>query len=626
MKGRFYKMSEENNSYKPHYNYATHYFNETNLNIIPKKDFMKLTQEVFHLISENLSNSLGPLGSSATILDGMLTEATKDGYTILSKYTFNNRYKKMIYNLIKAPCTRMNNTVGDGTTTAITLTDAILDNYIAQKDNIDSLYRLPRDFTAAWDEVIAEIINRVNGMAVQVDPEDYDTIHDIAYVVSNGNEEVSSAVAKVYHDSKSPAIKMKDSPTNKSYLEVVGGFEFPANAIDTVFVKNQDLSVTEKNVATIIFDHVVDTDTFMRVILPLKEVYHSRGQKLIVIAAQYDDMMLDTTVKKYVNIDYQKYNGDVAFSLLQFANGKLSKHQLADLAIVLNSIVITQQLLSVIKENLNPDNPDPFVEEVMDPESQFYRMIGYAAEALITCENGSIFQPAENIKDNKYYQDAITIATKELNDIIAKTDYEKQSFAAKIYDARARLLQLNMKNYIYYVGADSDLQKQILHDSIEDVIKCLRSAVKYGVVPGCQISIVRAARDYINELDSANSKVINTDLKRVIASLIIDSCYDVYKKVLNGPDGDGIKKAYKLTDKEADTRTKRIIDRSIADNEVFDISTLKYNPSIITSVETDTMVLSAASELIKILISGNQCVFIDSDVTESHQDTIDAYV
>ena len=102
------------------------YSNKTQSNIIPKEEFESLVQETFGIIADNITKSLGPLGSSATILDGMMTEATKDGYSILMKYCFHNRYKKMIYNLIKAPCTRMNNTVGDGTTTATVLAQAMI--------------------------------------------------------------------------------------------------------------------------------------------------------------------------------------------------------------------------------------------------------------------------------------------------------------------------------------------------------------------------------------------------------------------------------------------------------------------------------------------------------------------
>ncbi len=601
------------------------YANKNHINIIPKEDFEDLVLEVFNVISDNLSKSLGPLGSSATIFDGSLIEATKDGYSILNKYSFNNRYKKMIYNLIKAPCTKMNNTVGDGTTTAIALTNAIYNIYKKEKNNIDSLYRLPREFTHAWDVVINDIIERVKAKATPIDPEDYDTVYSIAYVVSNGNDEVSKAFAKTYHDSKSPAIKMKDSPTNKSYIEAVEGFEFPANAIDPAFVKNEDLSVKEKDIVTMIFDHKVETDEFEKLIVPLNNVYRAMSKKLVIIAADYDDYMLDAVVKGYVNYEAQKH-GKLNISLLQYANGKLTPYQREDLAVILRSITITQQLAEGMMNKINEINPDNFVENLEDETFEFYRTVGSASEALITCNNGSIFN-VEGIENDKYYQNAIKVASALLDDILAHTDYEKQSFAAKVYDARSRLLQLQMKNYIYYIGADSDLQKQIIHDAIEDVIKCLRSAIKYGVVPGCQISIIQSTREYI--ADHINAQSNDEILRNKIAQIISDACISVYSKVINGPNLDGIAKPYHYDpdDYESIIRcTEEIIEESVNENAVFDMSMLNYNKNIITSSETDTMVLSAASELIKILISGNQCIFLDSDVTESHQDEVQMYV
>lgn len=601
------------------------YANKNHINIIPKENFEELALEVFNVISENLSKSLGPLGSSATIFDGSLIEATKDGYSILNKYSFNNRYKKMIYNLIKAPCTKMNNTVGDGTTTAITLTNAIYQNYNKSKDTLDRLYRLPREFTTAWDEVVSDIIERVKTKARPIDPEDYDTIYNIAYVVSNGNHEVSKAFARTYHESKSPAIKMKDSPTNKSYIESVDGFEFPANAIDPAFVKNEDLSVKEKDIVTMIFDHKVETDEFEKVIVPINNVYRAMNKKLIVIAADYDDYMLDAVVKGYVNYEVQKY-GKLNFSLLQYSNGKLNPYQREDLAVILRSIIITQHLAEGMMNKINEINPDNFVENLEDETFEFYRTIGSASEALITCNNGSIFN-VEGIENDKYYQNAIKVATALLDDILSHTDYEKQSFAAKVYDARSRLLQLQMKNYIYYIGADSDLQKQIIHDAIEDVIKCLRSAIKYGAVPGCQITIIQSAIDLISEeLIKEDNR---SELKILIARIIYNACFEVYKKVLNGPNFDGIAKAFGYDADDLDgimAKTTNIILDSLNQNAVFDMSTLDFNDNIITSSETDTMVLSASSELIKILISGNQCIFLDSDVTESHQDEVQIYV
>ena len=615
------------------------YFNKTNLNIIPQEDFENLTREVFQVIAENLSRSLGPLGSSATIFNGALIEATKDGYSILKNYTFNNRYKKMIYNLIKAPCTKMNNTVGDGTTTAITLTNAMYNRYQQQRGYFDSLYRLPRHFTKAWEEVIDEIIERVKGMSTPIDPEDYDTIYNIAYVVSNGNKEISSAIADTYRTAKSPAIKMKDSPSNKSYISPVNGFEFPTNAIDNCYVRNQDLTATETDVATIIFDHTIETDTFNNLIVHLNEVMRAKKKKLIVIAPAYDKYMCETVLPQYVNYEYNKYR-ELNLVLTQYNTGKLTPYQREDLAIILRSKTITQELAKGMIEEIEKSNVDTMVEKIEEnPQYMFHRCIGTADSVLISCKNGCIFD-VKNIEEDEYYQQAMERAQKELEDVLAHIDYEKQSFASKVYEARSRILQLEMKNFIYYVGADSELQKQILQGTIEDVIKCLRSATKHGVVPGCQLSIIKACREITSEINNkteSEEEIQYNKLKVSISNLIAISVTDVYSRVLHGPDYVGIIKTLprwefttedgvKALQVEARNKAENIIKESIERNEVFDLETLTFNPKIITSAETDTMVISAASELIKILISGNQCVFIDSDVTESHQDSMEVYV
>ena len=623
------------------------YSNQNHCNIIPQEEFEGLVQEVFGVISNNLSKSLGPLGSSATILDGMMTEATKDGHAILMKYRFHNRYKRMIYNLIQAPCIRMNNTVGDGTTTAIVLTNALFTQYNRNKASFNTLYRLPRQFTKTWDDIIESLRKRVLEVSTPINPSDYDSIYHIAYVTSNGNEEISKAIAETYKSAKSPAIKQKDSPTNKSYISPINGFDFPANLISDAFVRNQDLSVTEKDICVMIFDHKIETDMFNKVIIPINDVMRAMGHKLLILAPFYDTYMCETVVDQYLTYEMH-HRGGMNLIMGQYAIGKLEPHQLVDLATVLRAKVITQELYEGLVNVITDGNIDSIVEQITDDESySFYRVIGKASEAHLSCNTGSIFR-VEDIESDEKYQDALNRARKDLEDIISKTDFEKHSYSSKIYEANARVLQLEMKNFIYYIGADSALQKQIIWDSVEDVIKCVRSAIKYGTVPGCQITIARACIEEMKEIipdgieDPVDFMEKLTDDKRLrygILNMIYDAVRSVYAQVLHGANGQGMIKLvdrwqYTANTEEAlnalrnaaVTKGIEIIDESIKSNKTFDLESLTYNENIITSAETDSMVLSVASELIKILISGNQCIFLDSDINESHNETVEAYV
>lgn len=626
------------------------YSNKYHCNLIPQEEFEGLIKEVFGVISDNLKKSLGPLGSSATILDGMMTEATKDGYSILNKYRFHNRYKKMIYNLIKTPCTTMNNTVGDGTTTAIVLANAIFKRYQSKKNVIYTMYRLPRQFVQTWDKVIADLTEQVKNQSVMINPEDYDAIYNIAYVTSNGNHEISDAIASVYRDSKSPSIKMKNSPTNKSYIAPINGFDFPANLISDAFVRNQDLSVNEKDIHVMIFDHKIETDYLNAVILPLNEVFRARGTKLLVLAPYFDEYMCRTVVDQHINYEWRKF-GFINLIMAQYPldKDKIGKYQLFDLATVLRAKVIDQNLATMLQNKIDKDNIDALVEDILENEaSDLYRFIGISAEAMLSCDTGSIFR-VEGIEDDTRYQESLAHANRELEMIISQIDHERQSYASKIYKARARISQLEMKNFIYYIGADSALQRQITQDAVEDVIKCVRSAIKSGVVPGCQIAIMRACAfeksAIVGNVREGEHVTIPEDqkLRYEIIRMIEDAVIDVYQYVLHGPDLFGIIKTiprwqYAAADEEeeearldklyeeARNKAFEIIHESVKRNQAFDMESLDYNPNIITSAETDTMVLSAASEVVKILISGNQCIFLDSEVNETHNDTMDAYV
>lgn len=619
------------------------YSNKTRSNIIPKAAFESLVHEVFGVIAENISKSLGPLGSSATILDGMMTEATKDGFSIFKSYRFHNRYMKMVYNLIKAPCTRMNNTVGDGTTTAIVMANFLFQLYKAREYELDKLYRLPRQFTCQWDTVIKELTEKINSYSEPLDPKNYDAIYNLSYVTSNGDQDISRNMAETYAKNPSPHIIKKYSPTNKSYISPITGFEFPANLIDRGYARSEDLSLEEKNICVMIFDHKIESEICTDLIIRLNDLLKAMGKKLLVLAPLYDTLLCDTTLKKYMNQEYSKY-GTLNLILGQYPLAKLKPYQLADLATVLRTWVINQDLASEILKEFISGSHDMFLEKVMeDKDFQFYGLLGTADTALLSCTNGSIFR-VNDIENDEGYCDALRAANKELANILATTDYEKQSYAAKIYEANSRISQLEMQNYIYYIGADSDLQKKIIWDSVDDVIKCVRSAIKSGIVPGCQLSIIRACADLMNESignltqEGINELPDDCKLRLAILQLIRDAVLLVYSSVLHGPDGRGMSKLIPLwkyvpsegagaqeLKKEAENKVAEVIRESISKNQVFDLESLQFNGNIITSTETDTMVLMASSELIKILISGNQCVFLDSEVNDDHMEEVEVY-
>ena len=256
-------------------------------------------------------------------------------------------------------------------------------------------------------------------------------------------------------------------------------------------------------------------------------------------------------------------------------------------------------------------------------------LIGKVKSASLSIYNGSVFT-VDDLNSNEKYNQQLKNAEAELNSIMDKVDNDKKAYAFDISKANARIAQLKMENYIYYVGADSTLQANILYDTVDDVIKAVASANKHGVVPGCQLSIIRACNTILQA--STNVTTQEDILKLQILNIIRSAAIQLYGKILHGPNNNGIIKTIpninQITDVDqildiANKKCVSIIKESLEKNIVFDLETLTYNNKVITSVETDTNVLLAASELVKLLISGNQCVFIDYSVEGSQDSTIE---
>lgn len=599
------------------------YSNEHQVNIIPKEGYEELVHDVFNTIAENMAKSLGPLGSSSMIIDGMSTDATKDGFAILKNIRFHNRYKRLVYNLIKAPCTRLNNSVGDGTTTAIVFANNLFKTYEENKGQLKSLYRLPREFTKAWDDCIGNIIEGIHKSAKFIQPGDTETIYRIAYVTSNGDAEVSRNIADIYKKTQTASIRQKDSPTNKSYIQPITGFEFKANLIDEAYAKSEDLSVKESDINVLIFDHKIESDLFEKFLIPMNDYCRANHRKLLVLAPYYDALLANTSMKQYVNHEY-RVHGIINLIFGQYEIGKIKEWELKDLSTILHGDVITQDIVDDLMEITSNGDIDRTME---NEDSILYRSMGHCKDTVLSCTNGCIFQQDESIFNDERYREVLTSAKAELHRLQSETEIERQSYSFKISEANARITQLEMKNYIYYVGANSALQKRILWDSIEDVIKCVSSAMKHGIVPGCQLSIIRSASECATNTDDP--------LKKMIYRIIAHATTSTYVDVLVGPNSDGILNTMKewrtITDKskieevihKGSEKMISIIQESINKFMTYDLESMEINENVFTSAETDELVLIAASELVKILISNNQCIFLDAEINECHQEQVE---
>ena len=269
-------------------------------------------------------------------------------------------------------------------------------------------------------------------------------------------------------------------------------------------------------------------------------------------------------------------------------------------------------------------------------------------------KNGSIF------KDLHYNSDLYTKTIKNIEYLLAESRKKSESINAFNFEAselQSRLNKLRMKVGTIEVGGESDLSQGLLYDAVDDTVKATASAYHNGYVYGCSLSTIRAVREVLIDFLS-NEKI--TELDILIAKIIYKGFRSVYKLLLQSRyrseasievanikelDNTFVKSLisdihsifgislyndefikflsyYKesITNEmnlyDADMQLKLdffdlLIDYSIFINKPFDLVNCTFNDLIINSAKTDKEVLKASSDLISLLVTGNQFILAD---------------
>ena len=230
----------------------------------------------------------------------------------------------------------------------------------------------------------------------------------------------------------------------------------------------------------------------------------------------------------------------------------------------------------------------------------------------------------------------------------AEKKYQKlATFNIEIDQCQERVNALNMNIGVIEVGSDSQFAQSYLKDQVDDCVRASRSAYKYGVIDGCSISVVRALDNYVDSLDLRNMSDKEVQLTQIVYDIFRVGFVNVYKTLIGNMNADtriyiegnsvnvpklseglcsiyGSPKGYfdellhsttllEFIDADEngymyfDTESF-IIEHCAYSDDVFDLTTGEFTHKIINSAETDIQILKATSDLIKLLITGNQLV------------------
>ena len=187
-------------------------------------------------ISKAVKSTLGPQGQTVLIESQEHTQGltvTKDGVTVAKSIFLVDPIENLAVRMMKQASEKTANTAGDGTTTAIVLTEALVkagQSFITKDDN---LIQVVREIRAAGEMLMKEI----KGHSVEVTDK---MLTDIATISANNDKEIGDIIAKAYKEvGKEGIVTVERSQTDETYAEVTNGIKVDRGYTSTMFINDQ---------------------------------------------------------------------------------------------------------------------------------------------------------------------------------------------------------------------------------------------------------------------------------------------------------------------------------------------------------------------------------------------------
>ena len=213
---------------------------------------------------------------------------TNDGVSVAKEIELEDNIENMGAQLVKEVATKTNDTVGDGTTTATLLAQAIVNDGLRNVAAGANPLAIRRGIDKAVNAAVAE-------MKKQAKP--VETKEQIASVgtISAGDPEVGEKIAEAMEVvGKDGVITVEDSQTFDITIDTVEGMQFDKGYVSAYFVTDNDrMEAVMKDPYILITDQKISS---VQDIMPVLEAVQRAGRGLLIIAEDIDGEALPTLV------------------------------------------------------------------------------------------------------------------------------------------------------------------------------------------------------------------------------------------------------------------------------------------------------------------------------------------
>ena len=403
-------------------------------------------------ISKAVKSTLGPLGKTVLIESpnhrGGIT-ITKDGVTVAKSIDLEDSVENLAITMMKEAADRTATSAGDGTTTAIVLTEAIVKEgmRLIQRNPEINTTELIKDIKSHSDEVIKSLSSSSKKVTGK-------TLQHVASISANNDSVIGKMIANAYKElGKDGILTVENSKTEKTYYEVTKGIKIDRGYSSKLFINNH------RNDECILDDvYVLMTDMEITNILQIENILNpiiNQNKKLLVIG-NCSQNVTNTLAANVVQNNLKLCN------IIPPSFGYKTNELMSDIALAIGAKYFSES---------QGDNIGMLTMEDL----------GHADKVIIGQNSTVIMNNEESSKDAITRIQELKVQKENNN------DKKERDFITE------RIALLSGAVGVIYVGADSDIEQKEKYDRVEDAVCAVKSAIEEGILPGGGVALLRCA-------------------------------------------------------------------------------------------------------------------------------------
>jgi len=421
-------------------------------------------------LAEAVKSTLGPKGRNV-ILEKITGSpvVTNDGVTIAREIHLSNQFENMGAQLVKEAAIKTNDIVGDGTTTATVIAQAIIREGMKAIGGGGNPVLVKRGI----DLAVARLVEHLHSVAHPVVTEaDYARV---AAISANDDDLVGAVLARALHTvGDGGIVTVEESVENGMSVDFVEGFEYDNGYVSPYLVTHP------ASLEAILDDPYIllcsEKITKVQELMPLLDKVMRAPRPLVIIAENIEGSALSMLVHNHVNGVFQC----VATKAPGFGDRRLRK--LEDIATIVGGKVFSKH--------------SGFSLETMTLDQ-----LGRARQVRVNADRTAIIGGAGSSE-----QVGFRIAQ-------LRAELERATFGIDEDVLTERIGSLSGKVAVIRVGAPTNAELTELQHRVEDALSATRAAMAEGIVAGGGAALVHAA-PVLDELNVGRDYAVGVEIVR----------------------------------------------------------------------------------------------------------------